>query len=623
MKITQKTKKIIERLTEEVINEYFGGMMGVPNINSVCDKCGMPANACECQLEDDKRNNEKAELPKGLKFMTDDSTNMTIKKGLKEDKETVKKCIEIGRKFRKADREKDPQAPILYKELNKLWDKLSDEERNTVQNSVRNIRENELNPAQSALSKKVGNKQFSKSLSNVYTLNTKCKCGHSRAAHEYGKKCISCNCQKFETELKETGRGEVHSDSGMFNKKADSTIQIINQVIDDLQNSSAGAKIKISDICKNVMKKLPKSINYETLSNQVRQALKIRGYKIDPINDIDETLKEVSYEEKLITIAKQIFNKKFSELSPEQKKRVEKEVPKIKSIDYLPKNWHEFHETLSKSIKKELKEDVDRCQCGHTRLVHDESGCTQPRCNCTKFEPKKELKEAVVDTIRYKDYLIKIHKLKGSYMASTENGSYWTASNSDKNKVINTVKSAIDKKEIPIKETTPNAVKRDIVQKIPGLECPKCHSTNVDQVTNEPAMCAECGEVFSPNDINEEKIVKCTCGVWPKQEWPKSAHQDYCPLRKMNTKEIEKLITNKNEDKNQQNIYAILSNSDRQVTILKDGTILIDGEKQKDKSLNPQALVQTLKSNGFKDSLKESKLTKEAQQWLNKSRKAK
>jgi hypothetical protein len=66
------------------VKEWMGGMLGTPNINSICDKCGEPRNACECQLEDDRKNNGKAELPKGVKYMSDDSTNMTIKKGLKE-----------------------------------------------------------------------------------------------------------------------------------------------------------------------------------------------------------------------------------------------------------------------------------------------------------------------------------------------------------------------------------------------------------------------------------------------------------------------------------------------------------------------------------------------------------
>jgi hypothetical protein len=54
-----------------------------------------------------------------------------------------------------------------------------------------------------------------------------------------------------------------------------------------------------------------------------------------------------------------------------------------------------------------------------------------------------------------------------------------------------------------VNETTPNAIKRDIVQKIPGLKCPKCESTNVEQETNEPAYCIDCKTVFAPNDMHE------------------------------------------------------------------------------------------------------------------------
>ena len=45
------------------IKEFFGGV-GVQNINSMCDKCEMPANSCTCALEDDKKKNEKAKSGK-------------------------------------------------------------------------------------------------------------------------------------------------------------------------------------------------------------------------------------------------------------------------------------------------------------------------------------------------------------------------------------------------------------------------------------------------------------------------------------------------------------------------------------------------------------------------------
>jgi hypothetical protein len=43
-----------------------------------------------------------------------------------------------------------------------------------------------------------------------------------------------------------------------------------------------------------------------------------------------------------------------------------------------------------------------------------------------------------------------------------------------------------------------------------------------------------------PAKLDEAKA-KCTCGVHPKSEWAKSAHQKSCPLSAMSKKEIEKL----------------------------------------------------------------------------------
>jgi len=110
-----KNKNIKE--IKKIVKEWMGGMSGIPNINRECEKCGMPANACECQLEDDKKNNDKAELPKGLKFQTDSSTNMTIKKGLKEMKfrDSSDVVADLAKHYKSTD--------LTYMEIKKFLDK--------------------------------------------------------------------------------------------------------------------------------------------------------------------------------------------------------------------------------------------------------------------------------------------------------------------------------------------------------------------------------------------------------------------------------------------------------------------------------------------------------------------
>lgn len=74
----------IKKILRPIVKEWMGGFIGTPNFNMMCPKCDMPANACTCNLQDEKEKNTKAQLPKGLKFQTEQFGRAEIKSMIRE-----------------------------------------------------------------------------------------------------------------------------------------------------------------------------------------------------------------------------------------------------------------------------------------------------------------------------------------------------------------------------------------------------------------------------------------------------------------------------------------------------------------------------------------------------------